>query len=174
MPARRQAIIWTNAGLFYLRVYVSLGIDESIHQSKSSFHWQFLSINLGFHVCTEITTLPCSSNESFTWYFLISWHLALAQWQAKSFGNKHKQRCFAIVSMLAFISSQRRDGLSDCGLVIIKAVYLSYLKYMMTSSKGNIFPRYCPFVWRINRSPVNSPSKASDAGPWCFLWSAPK
>ena len=33
---------------------------------------------------------------------------------------------------------------------------------MMTSSNGNIFPRYWPFVRGIHRSPVNSPHK----GQW--------
>ena len=33
---------------------------------------------------------------------------------------------------------------------------------MMTSSNGNIFPRYWPFVRGIHRSPVTSPHK----GPW--------
>ena len=36
------------------------------------------------------------------------------------------------------------------------------------------FPRYWPFVWGINRSPVNSRTKASDTELWCFLWSAPE
>ena len=31
---------------------------------------------------------------------------------------------------------------------------------MMTSSNGNLFPRYLPFVRGIHRSPVNSPHKA--------------
>ena len=35
---------------------------------------------------------------------------------------------------------------------------------MMTSSNGNIFPRYRPFVRGIPRT------KASDAELWCFLW----
>ena len=30
---------------------------------------------------------------------------------------------------------------------------------MMTSSNGNFFPRYWPFVRGIHRSPVNSPHK---------------
>ena len=32
---------------------------------------------------------------------------------------------------------------------------------------------YWPFVRGIHRSPVNSRTKASDAGLWCFLWSGP-
>ena len=46
--------------------------------------------------------------------------------------------------------------------------------FMMTSSNGNIFLRYWPFVRGIHRSPVNSLTKASDAELWCFLWSAPE
>ena len=47
--------------------------------------------------------------------------------------------------------------------------------WMMTSSNGNRdFPCYWPFVWGIHRSPVNFPTKASDAEFWCFLWSAPE
>ena len=37
--------------------------------------------------------------------------------------------------------------------------------------KWKHFPRYCPFVWGIHRSPVNS-TKGSDAELWCFLWFA--
>ena len=36
------------------------------------------------------------------------------------------------------------------------------------------FPRYWPFVRGIHRSPVNPPTKASDAELWCFLWSTPE
>ena len=37
------------------------------------------------------------------------------------------------------------------------------------------FPRHWPYVWAMQRSPVNSPhdlTKACDAEPWCFVWSA--
>ena len=37
---------------------------------------------------------------------------------------------------------------------------------LMTSSNGNIFAL-------LARSPVNTPTKASDAELWCFLWYAP-
>ena len=40
-------------------------------------------------------------------------------------------------------------------------------------TKWKQFPRYWPFVRGIHRSPVNSRTKASDAGLWCFLWSGP-
>ena len=38
-------------------------------------------------------------------------------------------------------------------------------QHMMTSSNGNIFPRYWPFVRGIHRSPVNSPHKGQWRGP---------
>ena len=41
-------------------------------------------------------------------------------------------------------------------------------KIMMTSSNGNIFPRYRPFVWGIHRSPVNSPHKGQWRGALMF------
>ena len=34
--------------------------------------------------------------------------------------------------------------------------------------KWKHFPRYWPFVGGIHRSPVNSPTKASDTELWCF------
>ena len=40
--------------------------------------------------------------------------------------------------------------------------------------KWKHFPRYWPFVWRIHRSPVNSPHKGQWRGVWCFLWSTPE
>ena len=40
--------------------------------------------------------------------------------------------------------------------------------------KGKHFPRYWPFVRGIDRSPVNSPHKASDAEVWCFPSSVPE
>ena len=40
--------------------------------------------------------------------------------------------------------------------------------------KWKRFPRYWSFVQRIPRWPVNSRTRASDADPWCFLWSAPE
>ena len=43
---------------------------------------------------------------------------------------------------------------------------------MMTSSNGNIFPRYWPFVRGIHRWIPRT--NASDAELWCFLWSAPE
>ena len=39
---------------------------------------------------------------------------------------------------------------------------------MMTSSNGNIFPRYRPFVRGIHRSPVNSPHKGQWRGALMF------
>ena len=39
---------------------------------------------------------------------------------------------------------------------------------MMTSSSGNIFPRYWPFVRGIHRSPVNSPHKGQWRGALMF------
>ena len=39
---------------------------------------------------------------------------------------------------------------------------------MMTSSNGNIFPRYWPFVRGIHRSPVNSPHKGQWRGTCMF------
>ena len=39
---------------------------------------------------------------------------------------------------------------------------------MMTSSNGNIRPRYWPFVWGIHRSPVNSPHKGQWRGALMF------
>ena len=41
-------------------------------------------------------------------------------------------------------------------------------RIMMTSSNGNIFPRYCPFVRRIHRSPVNSSHKGQWRGALMF------
>ena len=40
---------------------------------------------------------------------------------------------------------------------------------MMTSSNGNIFPRYWPFVRGIHRSPVNSPHKGQ--WHWALIFS---
>ena len=40
----------------------------------------------------------------------------------------------------------------------------------MTSSNGNLFPRYWPFVRGINRSPVNSPHKDQWCGALMFSW----
>ena len=34
MPARRQAIIWTNDGLVYQRIYASLGLKELEHLER--------------------------------------------------------------------------------------------------------------------------------------------
>ena len=45
---------------------------------------------------------------------------------------------------------------------------------MMTLSNGYIFSRYWPYGRGIHRSPVNSRTDGSDAGLWCFLWSAPE
>ena len=38
--------------------------------------------------------------------------------------------------------------------------------------KRKYFPRYWPIVREIHRSPVNTLTKASDAGLWYFRWSA--
>ena len=43
------------------------------------------------------------------------------------------------------------------------------LIYMMTSSNGNVFLRYWPFVRGIHRSPVNSPHKGQWRGALTFL-----
>ena len=43
-----------------------------------------------------------------------------------------------------------------------------YPSYMMTSSNGNIFPRYWPFARGIHRSSVNSPHKGQWRGALMF------
>ena len=45
--------------------------------------------------------------------------------------------------------------------------HIWYHPYQDDVFKWKHFPRYWPFVWGI----VNSPTKASDAKLWCFLWS---
>ena len=40
--------------------------------------------------------------------------------------------------------------------------------------KWKHFPRYWPFVWEFTDHRLIPPTKASDAEPWCFLWSAPE
>ena len=47
-------------------------------------------------------------------------------------------------------------------------ITLSEILIMMTSSNGNSFPRYWPFVWGIHRSPVNSPHKVQWRGALMF------
>ena len=42
------------------------------------------------------------------------------------------------------------------------------LLFMMTSSNGNCFPRYWPFVRGIHQSPVNSPHKGQWRGALMF------
>ena len=62
------------------------------------------------------------------------------------------------------------------GVSIISAIYHVYrdvgcsvLRFiMMTSSNGNFFPRYWPFVRGIHRSPVNSPHKGQWRGALMF------
>ena len=41
-------------------------------------------------------------------------------------------------------------------------------------TKWKHFLRYWPFVRGIHWSPLKSPTKASDAELWCFLWSTPE
>ena len=51
---------------------------------------------------------------------------------------------------------------------------LTLLTMTIDVFKWRHFPRYWPFVRGIHQSPVNSPTKDSDAELWCFLWSAPE
>ena len=50
-------------------------------------------------------------------------------------------------------------------------IYISY--FQDDVMKWKYVPPYWPFVRGIHQSLVNSPTKASDAELWCFLWSAP-
>ena len=54
-----------------------------------------------------------------------------------------------------------------CNVHSVK-ILCSLRKVMMTSSNGNIFPRYWPFVRGIHRSPVNSPHKGQWRGALVF------
>ena len=45
---------------------------------------------------------------------------------------------------------------------------------MITSSNGDIFPRYWPIVREIHRSPVNSHQKGQWRRALMFLWSSPE
>ena len=52
------------------------------------------------------------------------------------------------------------------------ACLMEYAFYMITSSNGDIFPRYRPFVRAIHRSPVISPRKGQWRGALMFslIW----
>ena len=56
-----------------------------------------------------------------------------------------------------------------CGLLVSKIT-----KLHDDVIKWKHVPRYWPFVRGIHLSPVNFPTKVSDAELWCFLWSAPE
>ena len=55
----------------------------------------------------------------------------------------------------------RRNDIEEC-----QSANLPH--YMMTSSNGNIFPRYWPFAWGIHRSPGNSPHNGQWRGALMF------
>ena len=52
--------------------------------------------------------------------------------------------------------------------VLWGSVSTSFKQIMMTSSNGNIFPRYWPFVRGIHRSPMNSPHQGQWRGALMF------
>ena len=54
--------------------------------------------------------------------------------------------------------------------VLWGSVSISFKQIMMTSSNGNIFPRYWPFVRGFHWSPVNSPHKGQWRGALMFSW----
>ena len=41
-PNRRQAVIWTSVGMFYGRIYVSLGLNELISSNVDEMDWRLL------------------------------------------------------------------------------------------------------------------------------------
>ena len=58
---RRQAIIWTNDGLVYWRIYASLGLNELI---TSVLWFSMISMTLcNLHVMYPVSTLLCDKSE---------------------------------------------------------------------------------------------------------------
>ena len=55
MPARQQAIIWTNDALVYWRIYVSLGLNELTHQAIPGTNADLLSIRPTGTNCSKIS-----------------------------------------------------------------------------------------------------------------------
>ena len=74
-------------------------------------------------------------------------------------------RYLITIFVVNIISSQGQLPLSVVRLIRIKMP-------MMTSSNGNIFLCYWPFVRKSHR--WIPPTEASDEELWCFLWSAPE
>ena len=68
---------------------------------------------------------------------------------------------------------QRPDAVSNLSVIIMiihTPEAMAKQIHMMTSSNGNIFPRYWPFVQGIHRSAVNSPHKGQLRGALMFSY----
>ena len=113
--------------------------------SELSIHW--LSIKYHVH----------------TWQF--SCHDICQIWIRFNGFNLYRSR--SIESYMYMLRLNHRH----CG----RMVDLMPVKYPLKHDyviKWKHFPRNWPSVRKIHRSPVNSPTKASDAELWCFLWYA--
>ena len=75
-----------------------------------------------------------------------------------------------IYNHLHISTHQYYDSLLVCYNVAAYWLTIRLLPNHVT--EWNYFLRNWPFMRGIHRSPVNSPTKASDAEFWCFLWSA--
>ena len=121
-PIRRQAVIWTNAGLL------------SIWTIKNKLQWNFDQNTKLFIHENASENIVCEKGA------ILSRGRWVNNWPSALWGlNK-----MAVMLQMTFCTHDD----------VIKWKH---------------FPRYWPFVRGIHRSPVNSPTKASDTELWCFL-----
>ena len=84
------------------------------------------------------------------------------------FCDIHLRAIFHLVPKLLFCTMSLKIMLSIYCFILQG----QWIKFMMTSSNGNIFHVTGHLCWEFTCHPWIPRTKASDAELWCFLWSA--
>ena len=137
---------------------------------KEWYHVNTSSASTRWEIC-RITLLD-TLFEPFSQVFDL-WSVLLVAWLCSTWFIY--RRSTPVMSNIFLYSELQCVGTSAYNVVDnahpFKFRWHFYFDFTMTSSNGNIFPRYWSFVRGIHRNLRIPLTKASDAELWCFLWS---
>ena len=163
-PGRRQAIIWTTAGILLIGPW-GTNFSEiliSIHTfSFKKIHLKMLTAKWR-PSCLGLNVLKQHKKKTSWDIFQITpmqlpWYHAINHVLKANMDQPLRWYCFEAVSQWTNSIFKAVQNLFHFGATSIRRLWK--LIFHDGVIKWKHFPRYWPFVWAIHRSPVNSPHK---------------
>ena len=158
-PGRRQAMIWTNAGIL-LTGPLGTNFNEILIEIYKFSFTKILFQNVVWKIVTLLSRPQCMRYhlENHTG-FPLYWWMFIESVSTLGCKQNHWYNAMKRLNQYRQTLLQREQGVRS--------------KHMMTSSNGNIFRVTGPLWGEFTGQRWIPLTNASDAELWCFLWSAP-